>query len=656
MPLLPPLRSRSPVPGPRTRELPRKSGPSSSSCRPGRAASLRLKGATFGQQQREAKKVVSSVREEHESVVRGLLPSLKRHSETRASVCGSLQRERSGSIPWQKRRRVSAASVEAPRAGGVDGDDQGSTLDVGPASESREEHLRRHEGGRRDCPRCRFYVLGADWMRNYGGAQDPRTSHPTKVIWLQERPPRYGGGWGLGCVFCASAACLQRDTPVAQPHRHNVKSAIDVDAAHCQGEHKRTTPSKSHAGPRFHTKWARHEISYSHLQSEHIRKHSFSQAHKLSTARYFAPDVPVKVLLQRTQEDEELLQGAVPQLEDYLRVWRICREPQSWLSAEHSLATDQYISQGRAPNAKRRALQSIAAIEREVTRERKRDCIRACTYISYVWDERDGHLLLRFRCDVPPWSHAKCRVGSAEAKDQCKIAWGRSLAADINEEEAMKLCHASGVIGISRMYYEKTLEELTDKGAEQMVNDVVSLLRSFCVPLGGSLDANLFDAMKSKCIGVAVDGAALKAANLFKEKHAMHIICLCRDASHAIRIACHQPLTRTGGFQKQYDELFQKKGALMKSIDFSNKQKAMLEACQKHVVDIDGHQGGGLTKIMRNLSHAPQRWESMAAPYRIYCCIFKAIAMLLAAVVDSDQDRDLRMACLQTFGGNAFSY
>ena len=188
------------------------------------------------------------------------------------------------------------------------------------------------------------------------------------------------------------------------------------------------------------------------------------------------------------------------------------------------------------------------------------------------------------------------------------------------------------------MYFSKTLEEMTDEGASQLVEDVLSLIRAFCTPLGDSLDAALYEKMKRKCIEVAVDGAALKAARLLQEKHMLNIIIVCRDASHAIRIACGQPLVRTGGFQKQHEELFKKKGALLKNIDYSNKMKAELEACQKYVVATEGHQGGGLTHMMRNMSHAPQRWESMSAPYRTYCCILRAIGMMLGVIVDSDQE------------------
>ena len=141
------------------------------------------------------------------------------------------------------------------------------------------------------------------------------------------------------------------------------------------------TKRESSGIPRLLAKWSRHEVRHAHWQSEHIRVHAFSQAHKLAEARFFAPEAPFAVLLQKTVEDEELLQGAVPQLEDKLRVWRACREPQSWLAAENAQRIERYISQLRASHAKRRDVQSMALIEQEVTREKKRNCIRSMSCV-----------------------------------------------------------------------------------------------------------------------------------------------------------------------------------------------------------------------------------------------------------------------------------
>lgn len=318
----------------------------------------------------------------------------------------------------------------------------------------------------------------------------------------------------------------------------------------------------------------------------------------------------------------------VPQLQDWLRVWRNCREPQSWLATENVHSTERYISQMRAPSAKRRATQSMTHIMQEVTRMGKRDQIRKCTWISCAFDERDGHMLLRYRCDVPPVDNPNSQT-----------AWGVVQAPLLSsEEDAMQLCHSCGIIGVGRMYFSKGLEELSDEGASRMVDDVLSLMRAFCTPLNDCMDETLFSAMKNKCISVAVDGAALKAARLLQKKHLKNMIIVCRDASHAIRIACKDPLVRTGGFKTVHTNLFKKKGALLKRIDYSPKLKSVLTTCQKYVVDTEGHQGGDLTSIMENLSSAQQRWESMSAPARTYCCILKAIGMLLGAMYDMEKD------------------
>ena len=332
--------------------------------------------------------------------------------------------------------------------------------------------------------------------------------------------------------------------------------------------------------------------------------------------------------MQKSVEDEQLLQGAVPQLADWLRVWRMCREPQSWLAAEHVQITEQYISQIRTSNVKRRALQSMAFVAREVTRMKKRDIIRSMTYISYAFDERDGHLCLRYRCDVPPFANL-------QANTHCTTAWGvvqkdGDEGCDLSEQEAMKLCHSCGIIGVCRSYHDKGLEKLTDNWAKQTAEDVIDLIRDFCTPYKDvACDASLFEAMKRKCISIAVDGAGLPVARVLLEKYMTNMIIICRDASHAIRIACKEPLQRTGGFQAQHYELFQKKCALMKNLHFSNKLKGHLEACQQCVLATEGQQGAGLKKIMQNLSYAPQRWDGHMGG-RIRRCVAERCALLCA--------------------------
>jgi hypothetical protein len=75
---------------------------------------------------------------------------------------------------------------------------------VGLVTESRNQHMIRHGGGLRSCPRCRFYTLGHRWLAPNGSVQScARAGAKENTVWLSERPVRWGGVWGLGCAFCA---------------------------------------------------------------------------------------------------------------------------------------------------------------------------------------------------------------------------------------------------------------------------------------------------------------------------------------------------------------------------------------------------------------------------------------------------------------------
>ena len=90
------------------------------------------------------------------------------------------------------------------------------------------------------------------------------------------------------------------------------------------------------------------------------------------------------------------------------------------------------------------------------------------------------------------------------------------------------------------------MEDITGEAASRLVEDVLSMIRAFCTPLGSVMGSVLLDAMKIKCISAVVDGGVLKVARLLQQKYMPNMIIVCRDASHAIRIACKAPLVRTG--------------------------------------------------------------------------------------------------------------
>jgi prepilin-type processing-associated H-X9-DG protein len=73
----------------------------------------------------------------------------------------------------------------------------------------------------------------------------------------------------------------------------------------------------------------------------------------------------------------------------------------------------------------------------------------------------------------------------------------------------------------------------------------------------------------------------------------------------------------------------------------SRQWQSELLAAQKHILERDGAQGGGLTKVLRHFSFAKQRYESYAAPQRHWCCLLGAVALVLACRA-SDARRPLK--------------
>ena len=101
---------------------------------------------------------------------------------------------------------------------------------------------------------------------------------------------------------------------------------------------------------------------------------------------------------QATVEDERLRAGAVPQPEDWVRVWRAIRKTESWSSSAAGTHTDQWISQTRARVPLPRALMQLTWILQEVVREQHRRDIQTASAISNGLDDRGGYTLVRFRC------------------------------------------------------------------------------------------------------------------------------------------------------------------------------------------------------------------------------------------------------------------
>ena len=186
-----------------------------------------------------------------------------------------------------------------------------------------------------------------------------------------------------------------------------------------------------------------------------------------------------------------------------------------------------------------------------------------------------------------------------------------------------------GLLGCCQCLHGSTLEEFADDYARRSCHEILEVLKRFCTPLGDAFDGSLYDHILVSVRSIVADDALQKVAQYLRD-WMPNLILVQRDPAHMIRIACKEPLVRTGRFEEQHARLFTARHALLKDIQFSDGLQARLEACQKIVVRHKGAQGGGVTHIMRHFSLAAHRYESWTGPRRIYACCIHAVALLLA--------------------------
>ena len=482
---------------------------------------------------------------------------------------------------------------------------------IGSVAESQEEHLKRHGGGLRSCPRCRWYLHGKSWLASYGGTSMQSAGPRCRVHWLQERPVRWGGTWALGCAFCAAAA-------------------------NCYSSTGKSPPAATRR-MRLGSKWCRFEICPKTLQAEHVKQHRHYDVHKMAERAYLQPDKPLSLEMQASEEDDALLAGAVPQPTDWLRAWQAARCAQSWKAAAAHGVVENFAHQIRQRAATWRGLKAMAEVLQLVIRNQKRQWIRECNSISLTFDDRQGYKLILFRCDAPLRCAAAPAGTTAPARAATPTVW------------------REGIVGCTDCLIGCTLNDLADDYALRTVEQIVKQVRAFCGD-----DEALYAKFTNSVRIVVADGALQKVAQYMRKTHFSSIVLITRDPAHMIRIAARDPLLRTGRFEAQHKRLFTDKHALFKELQYSELWQARLQDCQRIVlarpaVDADGNacaatQGGDLRHIMRHYAYAPQRFESWANPMRKYACTLNAVALLLADVAGDErqtkQRREMAQQCL----------
>ena len=107
----------------------------------------------------------------------------------------------------------------------------------------------------------------------------------------------------------------------------------------------------------------------------------------------------------------------------------------------------------------------------------------------------------------------------------------------------------------------KSYQEFNDDYARNVAAEIVRMVAAFCTPLHDAEDSESRSTFCCRRRATSwtrpCTGHVLKTGAMEK-----HIMVLCRDPCHMIRIACKDPLQTTGRFEAQHERLFGKHGLL----------------------------------------------------------------------------------------------
>ncbi|OLP91984.1 hypothetical protein AK812_SmicGene26257 [Symbiodinium microadriaticum] len=312
------------------------------------------------------------------------------------------------------------------------------------------EHAAEHPNPKEfmgSCARCRFLVRRHAW-------QDVTTTNvlnsKVQLNWLGQRPSHMGGDWGLGCLACATL--LTR------------------------------AGGSSLQGHRLNTKWARFEVrTLSNMQAE---KHSRSDLHKLAVRCWSSPGAPEVVI----QEDSgQAFSGGVPQVSDFLRIWRTVTTGSSFRDMEKITFTESFIQTQRSDVASvtRFACKQLLQVLQERVRQEKVKALLEASSMTLVVDDKAEHRVIRY------FSNVFSRAGS-------------------------------GVIAVLRFAGRASSATLDDFGEDycvRLADSVLDGLRRFATPMKQDLDVKTYNHLLHICRAFTTDGcpAALKSGRILAQ-------------------------------------------------------------------------------------------------------------------------------------------
>ena len=130
---------------------------------------------------------------------------------------------------------------------------------------------------------------------------------------------------------------------------------------------------------------------------------------------------------------------------------------------------------------------------------------------------------------------------------------------------------------------------------------------------------------------LSADGASKerRALLLAVQEVFKNVVLVVRDPAHALRIAVKNPLHCDEVFGDVWEQLFDKRHALVPDLTHSKTWQRLLQQIQRHVLRIPGR-SRPLAVVLKHLRFAKQRFNSTADPVAKVAFMLLPIATLLA--------------------------
>ena len=282
----------------------------------------------------------------------------------------------------------------------------------------------------------------------------------------------------------------------------------------------------------------------------------------------------------------------------------------------------------------------MLAIMAEDARKDIRTHFGRATSICIAVDESDGRKLVRARCDTPKSPYRfDCVMGILTKK------FGKSgrVADEVMEDHALS----------STTHFKEFHRRFFTKGAKRFnwgqrkkrpdaqpgASPSRKRRRSRQELHAPTLDEEGLEDYRRKVRVLASDGgpSERRALWLSASEEFPNVDFIIKDMMHCVRIATQKPLHLAGVFEEVFEELINKRHALLPDLSYSGKWKSILLGVQEDTLKMPQMTLQGAMKyVLTHFAFAKQRMDSCADPLAKVCMMLLPISVMLA-LVSSDE-------------------